>query len=86
MKYPFSNHYNILPILCFHISFVLLLTFFTLGYSPLTLFFYVIDDWGIVRRSSYRLYNGRRTHCTTTAERSVPQVPYNNPYIVIGLK
>ena len=80
------NYYNILPILRFYTSFVWALSFFKLGASFLALYFYVIDDWGIVRRSSYRLYDGCHTHYTTTAERCVPRSTYNNPYNVIGLK
>ena len=64
----------------------LLLLFFYSGSLFHTLYFYVINDWDMIWRPPYTLYDGRRTHYTTTAERCVPQPPDNNPYNVIGLK
>ena len=60
-------------------------------YRCIVLVFQGICSWlaclmFIVWRPPYPLYDGRRTHYTTTAERCVPQPPYNNPYNVIGLK
>ena len=70
----------------FHTPYRLLLPFFYSGSPFLTLCFYVINDWDMIWRPPYTLYDGRRTHYTTTAERCVPQPPYNNPYNIIGLK
>ena len=70
----------------FHTPFSLLQPFFYSGSPFHTLCFYVINDWDMIWRPPYTLYDGRRTHYTTTAERCVPQPPYNNPYNVIGLK
>ena len=79
------QHLTLTP-LRFHTPYRLLLLFFNSGSLFHTLCFYVINDWDMIWRPPYPLYDGRRTHYTTTAERCVPRPPYSNPYNVIGLK